>query len=137
MIKKISFSFLILMVSIFIFSCSTRTCKPGESLAEKNMNNPAVSAAAAKASPMNNQIKKIRVFKLDGSVQCEPSSGVAVDLMAKELDGVKIYSSENKSDGLIRIQQCGKPTGKCNVFEIADTDFAKAEKLGFKKWKNE
>lgn len=139
-----------LLLALFIFgslfSCSTRTCKPNEALAT-----PAVAAdgtsvtqtqpvaGETKISPtttMTNPIKKIKIYKADGSIQCEQGTGVSVADMAKQLGDIKVYSSENKHDGLIRTQVCGNATGKCNVYEINEADFAKASTLGFKKWKN-
>lgn len=130
----------------FFSSCSTRTCQPGENLQHTSQNavqtvtQEAMSSKdTSKDSRMvsENQNKKIKVYKLDGSKQCEQGTGVAVTEMAKELVGIKIYKSEKKHDGLLRIQVCGQPTGECNIFEISETDFSKAEKLGFKKWKND
>ncbi len=134
---------LILALTLFavLSSCSTRTCKPNETITSQD-NTAQVSmpvAGETKISPttnMTNQIKKIKVYKADGSVQCEPGTGTKPEEMQKQLGDIKVYSAENKHDGLIRIQVCGTPTGNCNVFEINESDFAKAEKLGFKKWKN-
>lgn len=133
---------LALLIIGSLFSCSTRTCKPNETLAQSQaaaaqVNQPI--AGETKISPttnMTNQNKKLKVYKPDGSVQCEQGTGTPAAEMAKQLGDIKVYSSETKHDGLIRIQVCGQATGNCNVFEINESDFAKAEKLGFKKWKN-
>lgn len=133
---------LALLIIGSLFSCSTRTCKPNETIAQNKdaaaqTNQPV--AGETKISPttnMTNQNKKLKVYKPDGSVQCEPGTGTTAAEMAKQLGDIKVYSSETKHDGLIRIQVCGQATGNCNVFEINETDAAKAEKLGFKKWKN-
>ncbi|MES2803910.1 MAG: hypothetical protein V4654_15565 [Bdellovibrionota bacterium] len=133
---------LALLIIGSMFSCSTRTCKPNETLAQNQdaaakTNQPV--AGETKISPttnMTNQIKKLKVYKPDGSVQCEQGTGTSAAEMAKQLQDIKVYSSENKHDGLMRIQVCGQATGNCNVFEINESDFAKASSLGFKKWKN-
>ena len=125
---------LILALTLFavLSSCSTRTCKPNETITSQD-NTAQVSmpvAGETKISPttnMTNQIKKIKVYKADGSVQCEPGTGTKPEEMQKQLGDIKVYSAENKHDGLIRIQVCGTPTGNCNVFEINESDFAKAE----------
>lgn len=121
---------------MLVFSCSTRTCKPNENLTQ-NQTTPV--AGETKISPTtamsNSQIKKLKVYKPDGSIQCEQGSGKPAAEMAKELGDIKIFNTENKHDGLIRIQVCGQPTGQCNVYEISESDYPKAEKLGFKKWK--
>lgn len=132
---------LALVVFTFLFSCSTRTCKPNETITSQDGSAKPTQpiAGETKISPttnMTNQIKKIKVYKPDGSIQCEQGTGIKPDEMQKQLGDIKVFSTENKHDGLIRIQVCGTPTGNCNVYEIADSDFAKAEKLGFKKWKN-
>lgn len=133
---------LALLIMGSLFSCSTRTCKPNETL-EQTQDSTALKkqpvAGQTEISPttnMTNQNKKIKVYKPDGSVQCEPGTGTSVAEMAKQLGDIKVYSSENKHDGLIRIQVCGQATGNCNVFEINEADFAKASILGFKKWKS-
>lgn len=133
---------LALLIIGTLFSCSTRTCKPNENLeqtqdaaAQKNL----PIAGETQISPttnMTNQNKKLKVYKPDGSVQCEPGTGTSAAEMAKQLGDIKVYSSENKHDGLIRIQVCGQATGNCNVFEINEADAAKASILGFKKWKS-
>lgn len=81
-----------------------------------------------------NSLGKVKVYKADGSLQCGMGKGIPVSEMAKELEGFKIYSSENKSDGMMRIQVCGSPTGQCNVFEIDRTQLDKALSKGFREW---
>jgi hypothetical protein len=121
----------------FMFSCSTTTCKPNETTDAANAKQPvAGETTVSPTTTMTNQIKKIKIYKPDGSVQCEQGSGTSAADMQKQLGDIKAYSAETKSDGLIRIQVCGQPTGNCNVYEINETDFAKASTLGFKKWKN-
>jgi hypothetical protein len=121
----------------FMFSCSTTTCKPNETTDAANSKQAvAGETTVSPTTTMTNQIKKIKIYKPDGSVQCEQGSGTSAADMQKQLGDIKAYSAETKSDGLIRIQVCGQPTGNCNVYEINETDFAKASTLGFKKWKN-
>ena len=59
---------------------------------------------------------------------------VAPEAMAKELQGVQIFSSVKKRDGLMHIQVCGSITGMANVFEVPAVALKKAEAKGFKKW---
>lgn len=126
------------MMTTLVFSCSTRTCKPSETLAQ-NSETKKLIAGETKISPTNhmsnNQIKKIKIYKPDGSIQCEKGTGIPVQEMAKELGDITIYNSENKHDGLMRIQVCGQPTGQSNVYEIGESDYPRAAGLGFKKWK--
>lgn len=79
-------------------------------------------------------MRKILVFKYDGSRQCEPDSGVPENEMAKELSEIKVYSVEKKSDGQPRVQVCGALTGYANVYKIKAENLPLAEALGFKKW---
>lgn len=79
--------------------------------------------------------KRVFVYKYDGSKQCGAAAGVPPETMAKELQGIKIFSKENKMDGLMHIQVCGAATGRANVFEIKSEDLAKAQAKGFQEWK--
>ena len=79
-------------------------------------------------------MKKILVFKYDGSRQCEPDSGISENEMAKELSEIKVYSIEKKNDGQPRVQVCGALTGYANVYKIKSKNLPLAEALGFKKW---
>ena len=82
---------------------------------------------------MEVQEARVFVFKYDGSLQCEKESRIPIEVMQRQLDNIKIFSSESKNDGLFRSQVCGSPTGQMNVYEILETDFKTAKKLGFKK----
>lgn len=77
---------------------------------------------------------RVRVFKYDGSLQCNMGEAIALEIMRKELGSIQVYGSKNLSDGLMRIQVCGSPTGKANVYEIDRKDLEAALKLGFKEW---
>ncbi len=59
---------------------------------------------------------------------------VALEAMAKQLQGVTVFSQSKKRDGLIHIQVCGSITGMANVYEIPLAQIKKAESFGFKKW---
>jgi hypothetical protein len=54
--------------------------------------------------------------------------------MQAQLGPMKVYSSGNRNDGMMRIQVCGAPTGNVNVYEIDRKDLAVAQKKGFKEW---
>lgn len=77
--------------------------------------------------------KKIYVFKPDGSKQCEKDTGDKVEVMVEQLKGIKIFSQENKSDGLNHMMMCGAATGRINVYQIFEKDLPVAEAAGFKK----
>jgi hypothetical protein len=103
--------------------------------------NAPVETAAAKPEEKPGQgsfppvEKRVFVYKYDGSKQCGAAAGVSPEVMAKELQGIKVFSKENKMDGLMHIQVCGAATGKANVFEIKAEDLAKAQAKGFQEWK--
>ena len=89
------------------------------------------------AAPLSCQIKKrdtVFIYKYDGSLQCKKNSGTPLKQMEKKLGDIQIISSENRSDGLMRIQMCGTPTGQANVYEIQKVDLPKAQKRGFRSW---
>lgn len=73
------------------------------------------------------------VQKPDGGAQCEPGTGRSLEEAAKELAqaGIRVLNSRKGSDGQMRIQLCGSPTGTQNTFEIPAVDVEKAKALGF------
>lgn len=77
---------------------------------------------------------RVKVYKSDGSLQCGQGQQIPLAEMQTQLKGIKVYSSANKNDGLMRIQVCGSPTGNHNVYEIDRQDLEAALKAGFKEW---
>jgi hypothetical protein len=77
--------------------------------------------------------EKVWVAKPDGSLQCEAQSGVALSVMKDELKAahVHIHEAERVSDGKMRAQMCGLPTGWLNSYQINAGDVEKAKSLGF------
>jgi hypothetical protein len=74
------------------------------------------------------------VYKPDGSLQCGVAKGMGYDEMEKkDLGGIKVFSRDKRSDGLMHIQVCGSPTGMINVFEVSLGQWPDAEKRGFRK----
>ena len=76
----------------------------------------------------------VKVYKADGSLQCGQGKKISISDMQGDLKDIKVYSAENKNDGMMRIQLCGTPTGNANVYEIDRKDLEAALKLGFKEW---
>jgi hypothetical protein len=74
------------------------------------------------------------VYKEDGSLQCAMGKPVKLEVMEKDLKGIPVLAREKKSDGMMRIQLCGAPTGTMNTYKIPANRLSDAEKLGFKKW---
>ncbi len=139
MLQKFVLSLLSFIFAIFSLSaCSTTPCKIEErtvnssgtqTLGSQNLIGGEKSMTAEK-----DLTNRVRIYKADGSQQCGTSKKIELSAMQKELGSIKVFSAENKNDGLMRIQMCGHPTGNCNVYEILNTDLDAALKLGFKKW---
>lgn len=112
-------------------ACSTGNCR-------ENRENRAVKGEETVTIPplpeTSQAIDRIRVYKYDGSLQCGQGRALSVDEMKKELDGLQVHGGEKKSDGLMRTQVCGSPTGMANVYEIDKKDLEGAKKRGFKVW---
>lgn len=120
---------LIMIILIpFLLACSSHPCKIEERTDIVMTGNEKVSTA------QKDLTQRVFVFKPDGSLQCGQGEKIEAASMKKDLGKIEVYSSENKHDGMMRIQVCGAPTGYNNVFEINKSDLEAALKLGFKKW---
>lgn len=124
--------FSLLFACTVLGACSTPHCRraPEEPKTQELVTPEQVVGPAAPANPTG----KVFVFKYDGSQQCGMGKKIPLDVMAKQLKNIKIYSKANKNDGMMHIQVCGSITGFANVYEIDAKDLPAAEKLGFKKW---
>ncbi len=89
---------------------------------------PTVLVAGGEETPT------LMVFNYDGSRQCEPGSGTALDVMANQLTraGVRVISARKGNDGRMHPMVCGGNTGVINIFEIKEQDIETARSLGFK-----
>ncbi|MGE4130055.1 MAG: hypothetical protein AB7F86_00370 [Bdellovibrionales bacterium] len=125
-------------LSILILSvaaCSHGHCRHKKEDAPTAIVSPSEVGSGTDAGQKSDAIEqKVFVYKYDGSLQCGAGKAIALDVMAKELAGIPIYSSNKKQDGLMHIQVCGSNTGMANVYEISAKDLKKAESKGFKKW---
>lgn len=81
--------------------------------------------------------KRVFVYQADGSKQCSKAPGESLEDMSVKLKDIKIYSKEKKSDGKMHIALCGSATGKINVYEIDESNLAKAKAAHFEELKNE
>ncbi|MGZ3775066.1 MAG: hypothetical protein ACXVCY_16540 [Pseudobdellovibrionaceae bacterium] len=123
------------LLSLFVLgACTHGHCKAGNT--DKA---PAkASAAATQGGNMpdvpSSKVARVKVYKADGSLQCGQGAAISLSDMQKELKGIRVHSSENKNDGLMRIQLCGSPTGNNNVYEIDRKDLEAALSVGFKEW---
>lgn len=120
----------LMIVCLMLTSCSTKLCDSREKTKSFNSGNQPISEKNMDTSDM----KKVKVAKPDGSLQCGQGKPVSLEEMQRELSGIQIFTSENLSDSKIRIQLCGTPTGKHNVYEILEVDLPKAANLGFQVW---
>lgn len=111
----------------FLAACSHGNCH-----AQKKVEKKAPTSEVAMTQ--GNSTSRVKVFKYDGSLQCGQGAAVPVATMQKELKDIKVFSSKNQNDGMMRIQVCGSPTGNANVYEIDRKDLEAAVKLGFKEW---
>ncbi len=74
------------------------------------------------------------VQRPDGSRQCDESGSVhSLKQGAAELSkaGVSVLKFKKSSDGKVRIQMCGAPTGKTHAYRIKRESLEKALTLGF------
>lgn len=123
-----------LLCFVFLAACANSNCrairdeKAGPEAPIKKEMDPLSRTAVA---------DRVRVFKPDGSLQCGQGRAISASEMQKDLKDIHVFSAINKNDGMMRIQQCGTPTGNANVYEIDRKDLAAAIKLGFKEWTGE
>lgn len=118
-------------ITLIFSSCRTGRCRrdssgieAGKVLEEVNPKPP--------ASYKQKNLGEVVIAKPDGSLQCEPKSGLGLAQMAKEeLPDIKILSSLKQNDGFIRIQTCGEETGVLNTYRIRGKDLVTAQKAGF------
>ena len=116
---------------MFVTACSTTNCGN-----ERRFNSAAKTDENAKMTLDKGTLnmKKVKVAKADGTLQCSQGKLIPIADMQKELKDITVFSSSNQNDGIMRIQVCGSPTGNHNVFEILENDLEKAKALGFKLW---
>lgn len=119
------------VLSMALFGCATGKCVNQANGPAPAAENPSTSGGAVKPE---SALDKVKVYKPDGSLQCGQGKAIPVADMQKDLKGIKVYSSSNQNDGMMRIQVCGSPTGNANVYEIDRTNLEAAIKLGFKEW---
>lgn len=122
------------VLSAVLLGCATGKCVNAHNSANAT---PAAAAAATSGGTTmkpESKLDRVKVYKPDGSLQCGQGKAIPIPDMQKELKDIKVYSSFNKNDGMMRIQVCGSPTGNSNVYEIDRSNLEAAVKLGFKEW---
>lgn len=127
---------LFIFLSLAFLGCQNRPCR--EIQHQKDVQKVQAQNPNGESMPKSTVSQagtlKVRVYKPDGSLQCEMGKKTSVETMEKELKGIQVFSRSNRNDGLMRIQVCGAPTGNANVYEISRNDLEKALKKGFKEW---
>lgn len=92
----------------------------------------------AKNEPSSGPVKSIttliKVYKEDGSKQCDLSSGVAPEVMRTELisKGIDVICSQKGTTGMVYLAVCGAETGAINIYQIHSQNLQDAENIGFK-----
>lgn len=128
------------ILSAVLLGCATGKCVNANTAQAASVTAPAPTTAAPTSTSGGNAMKpeskldRVKVYKPDGSLQCGQGKAIPVPDMQKDLKDIKVYSSFNKNDGMMRIQVCGSPTGNSNVYEIDRKNLEAAVKLGFKEW---
>ena len=119
------------ILSVVLLGCATGKCVNATSAKETAVTAPAATGGTMKPE---SKLDRVKVYKPDGSLQCGQGKAIPLAEMQKDLKGIKVHSSFNKNDGMMRIQVCGSPTGNSNVYEIDRKDLEAAIKNGFKEW---
>lgn len=75
----------------------------------------------------------VKVFRYDGSVECE-QPGITLDEMMQELTdaGIEVICAQKSHDGLARTAVCGAGTGNINVYVIPVAARQTALDIGFR-----
>lgn len=128
---------LLTLVFSSTISCVQRPCREPRSPELDQTKRPGESPSLAAATPTTEDLShlpaRVRIFKADGSRQCDRKPGMSVEVMQRELAGISVYNQEKKPDGLARIQLCGSPSGMINVYEIDRQALKQAEERGFRR----
>ena len=137
--KRLTSSRVLFGCAVYFFICSASGfslgCAAGNCRSQPDSQRQAELLAKAELKTESDMtLSRVRVYKPDGSLQCDQGERISVQEMGKQLEGIKIYSSENRSDGQMHMQMCGSPTGRVNVYEIDSSSLEAAKKQGFKEW---
>jgi hypothetical protein len=122
--------FAVLLSLLFVTACSTTNC--GNERRFNSAKNEENAKMTLDKGALN--MKKVKVAKADGTLQCSQGKLIPLVEMQKELKNITVFSSLNQNDGMMRIQVCGAATGNHNVYEILESDLSKAQALGFQIW---
>lgn len=137
--RVLSYIIIVLVFGTSLGGCASRPCRqPRSPELDQTVKQPAITSSATSpeggSNGNENAPLKVRVYKSDGSRQCERRGGKSVEATERELAGIPVYHREKRSDGLMHIQVCGSPTGIINIYEIDSSNLKQAEERGFKRW---
>lgn len=133
-----------LFLALFVTACASGHCRrpeapsPEIAIDEEGLIGKAEDSSTTDVPTSEEQDlkgKRVVVFKSDGSIQCQMASGVSLEAMAKELQGIHIFSQNKQHDGMMRSQVCGNSTGNLNTYTILEKDLEKAQNFGFRSLK--
>lgn len=90
--------------------------------------------ACAPSLGMVDKGQTIRVYRADGSRQCEPDSGAPPTAGQRTLAaaGIPVLGSGCGHDGRVRIALCGVETGLIHLYDIPANRLEEALALGFR-----
>lgn len=151
---RIHSSFVLILTPLLFAACSSRPCRePRIPELDHSSPKPALQTPSAPAmvsatdqssdktaagtmvgSPTMAADSRVRVYKPDGSRQCEKNAGQSILVMERELAGIPVFAREKRKDGLMHVQVCGSPSGMINIYEIELARVKQAEERGFKRW---
>ena len=132
---------LVLIATSFAVACANHPCRePRQPELDQTKSAPGAVTPATITSPSKpvkngdaSHVTRVRIYKPDGSRQCEKRGAQTVEVMERELAGIVVHSREKRKDGLMHIQICGSPTGMINLYEIDASFLKQAEERGFKR----
>jgi hypothetical protein len=120
---------LVIILGLFLVSCSVSNREGVDSLTRS----PQAQAEEGRNLEVS-QENKVWVYKYDGGLQCGMGEEISLEKMRVDLEGIKVFRQEKRSDGMMRIQVCGSPAGRANLYEISKKDVEEAKEKGFKLW---
>lgn len=119
----------VFLLAAFLFGCSSTPCYEKE-----RKEREAERTAEFEKLKAKDTNSKTFVYKYDGTLQCKQGQEIPLKEMEKRLKGIPILSRSKKSDGMMRVQACGTPTGQANVYEIPRSFLGEAMKRDFLLW---
>ncbi|MCB0348667.1 MAG: hypothetical protein KDD37_07515 [Bdellovibrionales bacterium] len=131
---------LILILSCTLISCSLTKCrqkKDEKTFVEQVENLPNFKSKGPKSIKAGD-LETVRVYKADGTRQCEGNRPTPITELKEQLEsnGIRVLKVEHTSDGVMHTQSCGSETGRVYVFDIQKLNLPKALKFGYKNFGN-